>query len=217
MTVKNYNAAIQAVPMPDRIKALPVSPTGYPVPWFVAYIDGVPDFRVVRPRGIEQSHTRKTCWVCGQPMGRFVAMTIGPMCSITRTISEPPAHRECAIYSVLACPFLSNPRMRRREVGMPENAHPAPGLAILRNPGAMAVWVTRGYRAFKADDGILFTFDDPVEVLWFAEGRPALRSEVARSIASGLPLLEAEAQRQGAAALAELPRAIERANTYLPA
>lgn len=213
----SYNAHIRSLPMPDRIAALPISPAGFPVPWFVAWIDGVPDFRVIHRGRVAEAHKQKRCWVCGQPLGRNVAMTLGPMCTINRTISEPPSHRDCATYSAIACPFLANPRMRRREAGLPENAHDMPGENIKRNPGAVAVWVTRGYRPFKAGDGVLFTFDDPSEVLWFAEGRSATRAEVMASITSGLPVLAEMAEAEGPPAVAALARQVAAAQRYLPA
>lgn len=214
--VTDYNAAIKAIVMPERVKRLPISPKGFPVPWFVAWIEGVPDFRVIGPGKIVEAWKRKRCWVCGDPLGVNLAMTLGPMCAINRTISEPPAHRECAIYSCMACPFLSNPRMRRNERDMPDDVQDAAGFGIKRNPGAMAVWITRGVRPFKVDDGVLFTFDDPTEVLWFANGRQATRAEVDTSIRTGLPLLFADAEKEGVPAIKALQKAIARAEQYLP-
>jgi hypothetical protein len=214
-----YNASIRDIPMPVRIKELPVSEKGFPVPWFVARINGIPDFRVADQQRLGEAIRHRRCWVCGQKMGRFMAFVLGPMCIINRTISEPPSHRDCAIFSATACPFLANPRMRRRENGLPEERVEPPGIGIKRNPGAIAVWVTESYQTFDAHDGsgMLFTFDDPVEVLWFAEGRKALRSEADESIASGYPLLLAEAQKDGAAAVAELNRTANLVERYLPA
>lgn len=221
------NASIRDIPMPDRIAALPISPTGFPVPWFVAWIDiiapdgttsRVPDFRVIGPSKIAIAHNRKRCWVCGEPLGKQFAMTIGPMCAINRVISEPPSHRDCALYSAQACPFLSNPRMRRNEKDLPLDAQDPAGNGIRRNPGAMAVWITRSYRPFRTDNGVLFSFEDePEEVLWFAEGRKATREEVQRSIDSGLHLLVEEAAAQGAAAVTALHRAVVDTQKYLPA
>ena len=187
----DYAAAIRDIPRPDRIARLPVSAKGFPIPWFVATIEGVPDFRVIGRGKMQQAWRQKLCWVCGAPLGRNLAMTLGPMCLVNRTISEPPAHKECAVYSCLACPFLSNPAMRRHEAGLPEDRVEAPGFGIKRNPGAMAVWMTRGVRPFRAYDGsgTLFTFDDPTEVLWFSRGREATRDEVLHSINTGLPIL----------------------------
>jgi hypothetical protein len=221
----SYNAKISAIPMPPRIARRPVSPTGYPIPFFVHVDDqGAPDFRVVGRGKIGQAVKRRLCWVCGEPLGRTFAMTLGPMCAINRTISEPPSHRECAVYSAVACPFLSNPRMRRNEAGiraadgsMEDGFVEASGVGLRRNPGAMAVWCTRGYRPFQVPGGgVLFTFDDPTEVLWFAEGRTATRREVDASINSGLPLLLHEAEKEGPRAVAELGCMTEAARRYLP-
>jgi hypothetical protein len=211
-----YNARVAAVPMPDRIRRLPVSSEGYPVPWFVHFDDaGVPDFRVVGRGKMTEAVNRKRCWVCGQPLGRTFAMTLGPMCAINRTISEPPSHRECAVFSALACPFLANPRMRRNEADLPDHKRAA-GNGILRNPGAVCVWMTRSYRPFKAPGGVLFTFSDPEQVLWFAGGRMATRAQVDHAINTGLPILRAEAEAEGPAAVAALNRMIDALSPYLP-
>lgn len=213
-----YNAKIAAIAMPARIKRLPISPTGFPVPWFVHWEDGVPEFRMLGKNKIADAWRRKLCWVCGEPLGRIAAMTLGPMCAINRTISEPPSHRDCAVYSAIACPFLSNPRMRRNSEGLPDHVPPA-GMGIERNPGAVAVWMTRGYRPLKApigQPGVLFTFDDPTEVLWFAHGRAATRQEVEASIDSGLPELEAIAIQEGRGALQDLRRLRTEVTRYLP-
>lgn len=218
-----YNAAVLRVRIPTRIaQRLEVSDEGWPVPWFVARIDGKPDFRIVDTPKVKQAYEQKLCWICGDRLGRNAAMTIGPMCTISRCISEPPSHRECAIFAAQACPFLANPRTRRNSRPFSVGVVEAPGETITRNPGAVAVWITRGYRAISvpkkhADDlGVLFEFDDPEEVMWFAEGRTATRAEVEASINSGFYLLEAEAAKHDAAAVAELHNARKVAEKYLP-
>ena len=84
-TKAKLNQAICSIPMPDRIKRLPISETGYPVPWFVAWLDGKADFRVIGPDKLAQAVKRSLCWTCGQPLGQYNAFLIGPMCAITRT------------------------------------------------------------------------------------------------------------------------------------
>lgn len=64
--------------------------------------------------------------------------------------------------------------------------------------------------------GILFTVGDPVETLWFAEGRPATRDEVLASIDSGLPILRQQAEQDGEDALLELDRLHNQALELLP-
>src|SRR5437764_29347 len=97
--------------LPSRLKLLPVDERGFPVPWFVAWIDGKPDFRVVDQRKMAIAVSEKRCWVCGDFLGRYMAFVIGPMCAVNRVSSEPPSHRECAEFSVRACPFLTKPKV----------------------------------------------------------------------------------------------------------
>src|SRR5262245_39698608 len=83
---------------PPRIKRLPLDARGYPVPWFVAYVDGVPDFRIVDTPKIGVAWNKQRCWICGGQLGRYLAFAIGPMCAVNRVSSEPPSHLECAMY-----------------------------------------------------------------------------------------------------------------------
>jgi hypothetical protein len=205
---------------PPRIACLPIDPQrGVPVPWFVAWIAGKPDFRVIGRNKMADAVNFRLCWVCGQERGANVSFVVGPMCAVNRTSAEPPAHRDCAIYSAKYCPFLTKPHMHRREANMPEGTVVS-GEMIRRNPGIALVWSTRDWRPFRAPrsdggQGVLFAFGDPSETLWFREGRAATRAEVDESIRTGLPLLEEMADQQdgGRAALAKF---VERAQRYLP-
>jgi len=213
--------------IPDRIKRLPIDPQrGLPVPWFVAWIDGKPDFRVIDDGKFVDAVKFKRCWVCGQEMGRNCSFVLGPMCAVTRTSPEPPSHHDCAVYSAVTCPFLSIPDMRRREKGLPVGHVPAPGCGIKRNPGVALVWTTRSWKLIRGqtadgggNPGVLVSVGDPSETLWFCEGRAATRAEIDASMESGLPLLyDADRGRpQEAEAHAELARMVEDARKYLPA
>jgi hypothetical protein len=203
--------------VPPRMANLPRNKAGYVVPWFVAYIDGEPDFRVVRENGIGEALKYQKCWLCGQHRGANAAFVIGPMCAVNRVSAEPPAHRDCATYAARACPFLANPNMHRRERGLPEDRVEPAGVAILRNPGVALVWVTRTWQPFKAPGGILFDVGEPIAVEWWAHGREATRGEVLASIDSGLPTLATVAREEGSEAEAELTQQVERAMGLVPA
>jgi hypothetical protein len=204
-------------PIPYRIGKLPRDLAHRPVPWFVAWIDGKPDFRVIAPGRVEEAVTFSLCWVCGQRLGVFVAFVIGPMCAVNRTTAEPPCHRECAIWSAQACPFLANPERRRRESRLPDGVADPAGEMIRRNPGVALVWVTREWSLFEAGDGVLIEIGDPTQTAWFAHGRGATRAEVEASIDSGLPILAEIAEAEGPDAVDHLRRQTVKARDLMPA
>jgi len=195
-------------PLPAKMAPLPIDERGYPVPYFVAWIDGKPDHRIADPRALKACIELGRCWICGQTLGRFKAYCVGPMCAITRTISEPPQHLECATFAATACPFLTRPQAKRRETMLPEALKEPAGVMIKRNPGAVAVWVSLGFHVFDHTNGPLFDLGEPVQVLWFCEGRRATRAEVEASIDSGLPILTEQAKAQGHDALMDLAERI---------
>ena len=184
--------------LPPRLAALPIDARGFPVPYFVAWIDGKPDHRVMDAQKIPSALHGRLCWMCGQELGAFVTFCIGPMCCITRTIAEPPSHRECVEYAVRACPFLTRPHAHRRAAGMPEDVRDAPGLGLKRNPGVIALWTTKRFDVRRVttgpldigNPGLLFELGLPVHVQWWAEGRAATVDEVDESVRTGLPHLE---------------------------
>jgi len=186
-------------PLPPRMRSLPIDERGYPVPFFVEWIDGKPDHRIPSPEKASRARRLGLCWVCGEPLGRFKSFAVGPMCALNRISGEPPAHRECAEYSARNCPFLSRPQMRRRKAGMPDvPLHMQEG-NLMRNPGATLVWTTLSYKPFAANTGghnhgsVLYEMGEPVSMQWFCQGREATREEIIESIDSGLPLLYEQA------------------------
>lgn len=207
------------VPMPPRIARLPRDKHGHPVPWFVAWIDGAPDFRLIGPGRIEDATRFGNCWICGLHIGATAAFVIGPMCAINRIAPEPPSHIDCADYAARACPFLATPAMRRREGGLPDETTPPPGIMIRRNPGVTLLWITKRWTRFRTDDGWLFSVGEPTATRWYAESRQATREEVLASIDSGLPELHAVAlaDRRPDQALKELHDMHIAALAHLPA
>lgn len=184
---------LDAVGMPDRMRRLPIDDRGYCVPWFVAWIDGKPEFRAMDPAKWRRAVTERRCWVCGDILGKWLTFTIGPMCAINRTTAEPPSHTACATWSVKNCPFLTRPQMVRREddqVNMAACAANVAGDMIARNPGVTLLWTTPSYSIFRDGKGMpLIEIGDAATVGWYREGRTATRAEVEESIATGLPFL----------------------------
>jgi hypothetical protein len=213
--VSKYHTSLAGLEVPPRIRALPVDERGFPVPRFVAEVDGKPDHRVVDSRWFKPAIEQKLCWICGQPMGRYFTSLIGCMCAVNRVISEPPSHHECATFAARACPFLARPHAHRRERGMPEERREAAGFGLQRNPGVVCLWVSKTYpkpfRAWAGQEGVLFQLGPPVETIWYREGRRATREEVETAIEDGLPALREAAEAESPAAVVALDRMVQAA------
>lgn len=202
--------------MPSRIARLPRDKRGYPIPKFVQYINGEPDFRIVSAEHMARCVKRSLCWICGDVLGSHKAFSVGPMCCINRISAEPPAHLECATFAAKVCPFLSNPLAKRRERNLPEERMVA-GMMIEDNPGMTAIWVTRFYSLMFPRNGVLFCLGDPVALEFYKEGRPASRAEVDATISERFPVLEKIARKDGRGAVAELNRQRRRFDALLDA
>jgi hypothetical protein len=203
--------------MPERIKRLPLDSRGFPVPWFVEWIDGEPDFRVIGPDKLALAWCGSRCWICGDRLGVHQVYVIGPMCVVNRVTSEPASHRDCAEFAAKACPFLTRPRMRRNAVDLPEGGV-SRGMHIDRNPGCTALYETPQAKPFKVKGGFLFKLGPPSRVDWWAEGRRATRAQVLASIDSGYPiLLDTATKYDGPEGVAELKKMREQADRLLPA
>jgi hypothetical protein len=65
---------------PPSIAALPTDPVRkVPVPWFVAWIDGKPEFRVADSSKLRIAIRDRKCWVCGQRLDNRATYVIGPV------------------------------------------------------------------------------------------------------------------------------------------
>lgn len=167
--------------VPRHMADLPLDERGYPIPWFVAWIDGKPDFRIANASRVRQAVIGSRCWICGGALGRFRSFVIGPAGAMNRVHSEPPSHHECAQYALHVCPFLVLPKAHRRPANMPVESYAPDGL----DPSNVAVvieWITRRARTFKAERSLLFELGEPESVNWFTEGRDATRAEVQQAL-----------------------------------
>lgn len=189
-------------PLPDRLTRLPIDHRGYPVPWFVAWLDpeekplprgqGKPDFRVVMAGAFRQAVVENRCWLCGQHLGKYKTFVAGPMCGVNKTSGEPPCHLDCATFAATACPFLTRPKAKRREANLPEGEFADGG--ITRNPGIAMVWTTTTYRVINNGESKLVRMGFPDHIEWFAEGEIATHDKVMESIESGIPLLKEQCE-----------------------
>jgi hypothetical protein len=204
-------------PLPARMARLPVDHRGYPVPWFVQWIDGEPDFRVMDREKWRHAIRFSNCWLCGEQLGRWRTFVIGPMGAVNRVTSEPPCHIECAEFAAQSCPFLTLPRAQYTATKkLPtEEIRKPPGVMSVRNPGVAALWTCESFNVFNVDPanfppeanaqrGQLLQIGEPKSVSWWALAKRANRDQVLESVMGGYPDLERLAKFQGAHAVAEL-------------
>ena len=212
-------------PPPRFMQHLPLS-RGYPVPWFVDWINGEPEFRAMDPRHLVKAINQRLCWTCGKPLYTEEVFVIGPMCAINRVSSEPPNHRECALYAATNCPFLSKPQMVRRKDGLPADfGKNAAGVMNERNPGVTLLYYTRRHHLIASPEmpekgahaGVLFSLGRPFKTEWYIRGRPATRAEVLEPFNSGMEILRASAvQHDGPEGVALLESQYAEAMRLLP-
>jgi hypothetical protein len=206
------------VPMPKRIAELPRDPErGYPIPFFVSIIDGKADFRVVDGPKVLVCIRQRRCWICGQPLGRYLAFVIGPMCAVNGISAEPPMHRDCALYSVAVCPFLLNPNQKRNYKKYPDGYEEPGGIMLEHNPGVMLLWITTGFSILHDPKGkFVLRLGDPVHHYWYSEGDTASRAQVLDAFEKGLARLRELAAEDGPDALKALEGQIIAAVKLLP-
>lgn len=212
------------IPLPKNMQDLPICPKrNVPVPWFVRWFHGEPEFRVMDTDKFRAAIRRKLCWICGKELNAFgTCFVVGPMCAVNRISSEPPSHAACARYAARVCPFLSRPHAVRRpltedpETGGEPVEKTVGGVMIKRNPGVTLLWFARGYTLQHVSNGVLFRMGPAVGVEWYAEGRRATRAECEASIAGGLPTLREYALKDGPVAMLELEADLAAARQLLP-
>lgn len=169
-----------------RVATLPVAENSYPVPYFVKWIDGKPDFRVVDPDKLVSCINQRLCWICGESMGAYKSFVVGPMGYVNRISSDAHMHFDCADFSVKACPFLINPNAKRREDEMTEaGKHAVGGHLVEENPGIMCVYTTKTYQVKLVGKGPLFFLGEIDSATWWAQGRLATAQEIEHAFAVG--------------------------------
>lgn len=101
---------LKAVKKPLRMRALPLDPRGYPIPWIAAVgADGKHDFRVLDVAKVGISLRECRCSICGGRINGLMAFVGGPLSIANRLFNDPPMHQECATYALKVCPYLAAP------------------------------------------------------------------------------------------------------------
>jgi len=106
--------------IPERMKHLPLDDRGYPIPYFVPIVNGLPDFRFQDARKKEACRKFMKCSVCG---GRLLDKDFwfiqGPNGLQNSIGSDEAMHEECAKFSIAHCPHLLYEKSDRRTSDVP--------------------------------------------------------------------------------------------------
>lgn len=168
--------------MPETLRELERDRRGYPIPWFVARpANGQIDFRVMDPDHLVMAVQDRLCWVCGKRHDKEVAFIGGPLSTAQGLYADPPAHIDCALFSVKVCPFLAIPTAKRREAKLPE--HTVTTGVIMKNPEVFGILITDAYRFVGSN---IIKANPPSAIHWYCEGKPASRVLVKAAIHAGL-------------------------------
>lgn len=102
--------------IPKELAHLKIDNRGYPVPYFVSWIDGKPEFRFLNAERLDMIIRRKVCHICGKKLpDDFFYFISGPMGLKNKISTDAPMHRLCAQFSLVACPHLYRQKAERRE------------------------------------------------------------------------------------------------------
>lgn len=199
------------VPVPDRMQKLPFDPKWkLPVPWFVPWIDGKPEWKLADGQKHLSAAIEKRCWCCGQHLlsGANVAFVTGPLGLMNETTTEAPCHVECAQYAAQACPWLANPSAVRGKASVesikPEWYTPS-------HPGVIGVVEVSRCGTSRVSTGFAWYWntEDAVGLKWYFSGVEVLavdREVVSRcrQAKSEMWMRTHEAERSGVLTPAEM-------------
>lgn len=159
---------IVQTPMPDRIAKLPRDTRGYPIPYFVPIVDGVPDFKYLDERKQKLCIRYRRCAICGEQIDGEVAFIGGPKTVENRVCSDPGMHEDCARYAIAVCPFMARPTAKRSGRYHDDSVRP-PG-AIDERPERTALYITRAYIPRSVRGQTLIRLYPAHRVVWFENG-----------------------------------------------
>lgn len=123
MADSGLHPSIRHIPMPERMRRLPLTEHGFPALFFAPVKDDQAVIRSVDLAKFRRCIEQRLCWLCGEPLDQLMTFVVPATNAYTKVTFEPPCHHECAVYAMRACPFITNPNMRYRSSDW---QHPGP-------------------------------------------------------------------------------------------
>lgn len=109
------------LPIPKELRHLKLDERAYPIPFFVPIVDGKPNFKYADINKFNLCTEKHLCWVCGKKLNKdYFYFISGPIGLQNRIHSDPAMHKECALFTLEACPHLYFYRAERKtEIVLP--------------------------------------------------------------------------------------------------
>nr|WP_329007590.1 hypothetical protein [Micromonospora rifamycinica] len=125
----------------DARRGLPIPPVNiHPDPGGGSHVDFTTNTTVSTRLAVQRS-----CSLCGEPMGYWVAFLGGPRAAELMRYADPPGHPECMSAALSLCPHLALGRHRRARADRPGAGIIPPG-SHGDKPGRYLFGITRAYR-----------------------------------------------------------------------
>jgi hypothetical protein len=157
-----------------------------PVPWFTAWPNGKPDFRMRDPKRNNEAVRNGLCGICGRwiqlkPRTATLVYVVGPLCLKERVVYGPPQHEECARAAIELCPFLALEERDRSERAGSENTI-VPREEVPPKPSRVGLAFVRRYSWVRGPSAQLYSFiDEPERVEWWTYQGGKLRLDPIQS------------------------------------
>lgn len=121
--------------IPKQMSHLKIDPRGYPIPFFVPIVNGEPNFKYADHRKQELAIEKKLCHICGLKLiPKSYYFITGPMGLKNRVVTDAAMHRECAEFSLQACPHMFFQKAERKA---DEDMAPMAGALIMAKPSEL--------------------------------------------------------------------------------
>jgi hypothetical protein len=156
---------VQAVPIPPKMRRLPLDPRGYPVPYIVQRdLDHRPFFVINDAVKSHGCATRGLCSICGGKLERDIWLIGGPGAAFHEhgAYLDPPMHYTCATYALRVCPYLGTRYTGRIDAALAKHGRWPPALAFVADessipeqPPFFVLSRTAGVRADVSDHATL--------------------------------------------------------------
>lgn len=187
------------VEVPRYMRGRPIW-NGFYVPYFVTWykdrrqvhesVAGAePSFPTIDKTREALCRRRRYCWICGRQMGTFKCFVMGPLAALQRISSEPPSHRECAVYAVQVCPFMIG---GYDMVDAPDTINDDQQVfeeMSTKNEQLNVIWVCHDYTLQPADPSrglFIYQMGQPSDVLLYHRGRPATLAQAVERVTNAI-------------------------------